>query len=316
MRLQRVEVGRFKEIFPTPSHIYNRTAFTELNKHKAYENDVQYLTFDDDGGKTRLGLILGARAESLVSPFSAPFGGFEEKGSQRLKYYMEAAHCLGDYAKTLGKMIKLTLPPPIYSLHSHIYKQQLAMLSCGAEIGYIDYNCSFDLGKWPSVGDIMWPNVRRNLSTSLKFGLDFEIVAPDDLHGMSEVYETVRINHQAHGYPVHMSMNDILDTVHNVRQADFFLVKSADKTIASAMVYVPADKIAQLIYWGDIPEARHMRPMNFLAYNLLEHYWRLGFRWFDFGPSSSDGIPSVGLYDFKESFGCELFPKTTIILRN
>ena len=54
--------------------------------------------------------------------------------------------------------------------------------------------------------------------------------------------------------------------------------------------------------------------MNLLAYLLAEHYQQRNFKVLDIGPSSSDGIPSPGLCNFKDSIGCIVTPKPTLIL--
>ena len=79
MRIERIDAECFGELFPKDSaHIYNSAGFCTLNSRKC--DDLHYLSIGD--GKPHLGIVLGERDGRLLSPFSAPFGGFSEHGVQ------------------------------------------------------------------------------------------------------------------------------------------------------------------------------------------------------------------------------------------
>ncbi len=310
MQIIRCTPQEYKDAFPTPSHVFNSVEFNELNRHKC--EDVHYLLFKDDKGKVRFGIILGQKDGLLKSPFSAPFGGMEARGCQRVDYYVDAVGELRRYALGLGKKIRVIIPPSAYASNSNIEKQINALLTNGGNIEYSDYNYSYTLDDFQAFNDNLWPNARRNLKASMR--LPFEFVKGEGREFVADVYRVVKLNHDEHGYPVHMSLDDVMDTVEMACMADFFQVKLDGELVASAMIYLTSSSVAQLIYWGDDARFRDMRPMNFLAYKLLEYYHKAGFGSFDFGPSSSDGIPSLGLCNFKESLGCHMTPKFTIEL--
>jgi hypothetical protein len=52
--------------------------------------------------------------------------------------------------------------------------------------------------------------------------------------------------------------------------------------------------------------------MNFLSYRLFEHYSKLGFKYFDIGPSTEESVPNLDLAEFKESIGCRIDTKYTL----
>ena len=84
--------------------------------------------------------------------------------------------------------------------------------------------------------------------------------------------------------------------------------------VAAVLAYDVSHDISQVVYWGDVPGYSELRPMNKLAYETFCHFARCGRLMLDIGPSSSDGIPSPGLCDFKASLGCILTPKFTVEL--
>lgn len=111
-----------------------------------------------------------------------------------------------------------------------------------------------------------------------------------------------------------MSYQDIIDTI-KVVMADFFIVKSPDgAAIASALVYRTTGDKVQVIYWGNLPDTDHLKPMNFLACKIFDYYNKAGKRFFDIGPSTEFSIPNFGLCDFKQSIGCSASTKFTFEL--
>ena len=72
MELSRVSAKEYKNSFEVVFHVFNTVEFSELNSDKC--ESLHYLLFKDK--KVRLGIVLGERENMLLSPFSAPFGGF------------------------------------------------------------------------------------------------------------------------------------------------------------------------------------------------------------------------------------------------
>lgn len=316
MKLKRITPDEYAGLFPEVSHVFNSVEFSLLNRGKC--DDVHYLAFADDKGKMRLGLILGERGGMLRSPFSAPFGGLEERGPQRLSYYLDAAAELKAYGREYGKPVVVTLPPACYDGDSSRFSRQaLCLLSGGGRQLYADFNYHYSLSDFSSFDERLWSSARRNLSASVRRELEFECLADPTDDEIKEIYGIIRVNHESHGYPVHMTLDDIVATS-KIIGMDFFIVRKDGKGIASAIIYHTSSETVQLIYWGDLPEGRDFRPMNFLSYNIIRHYAESspesGVRFFDLGPASSDGVPAVGLCDFKESIGCRLTPKITLEL--
>ena len=110
-----------------------------------------------------------------------------------------------------------------------------------------------------------------------------------------------------------MSFEQVKQTMQIVKHS-CFIVENNGKSVASAIVFEVNPDVAQVIYWGDIPNVSELKCMNFLSYNVVEYYKDRGFKFLDIGPSTEDGIPNIGLCDFKESIGCDISSKFTLKL--
>lgn len=265
----------------------------------------------------RLGIPLGEREEIFAAPFSAPFSGFDERGDQKLSFYLEAAAALRKYGESFGKSVRVTLPPECYGTEHSLYvRQSLALLSAGARQLYADYNYHYDLRCFGGFNKRLWPNAKRNLLASQRQGFTFEVVENPSDEQIKEAYGIVCINHKMKGYPVHMKIDEVLATS-RIIDMDCFYVRKEGIAVAAAIIYHTSAETVQLIYWGDLPDHRDGRPMNFMSYGIICHYagkLDSGLRYFDAGPASSDGDPALGLCDFKESLGCFLSPKLTLLI--
>ncbi len=321
LTIRRVGREEYAEQFPDPSHAFLSTKFNDLNRHKC--EDIHYLLFENEDGKVRGGIILGEKPGMFRSPFSAPFGGIEERRSQKLQYLIEAARCLDRYGKECGKDVVITFPPAPYDCgDSRFSRQALTAMAEGAEVMFTDFNYHIRISDFPHLREMMGSKARGKLSASERNGLTFERIKEPSKGELEAIYDIIHRNHTAHGYPVHLTLDEVIATSKVVKM-DFYMVRDRDgKGVASAICYRTSVEVSQSIYWGDIPEGRNLRPMNFLAYNIIRDLWERStagdkaLKYFDLGPASSDGIPALGLCDFKESLGAILTPKYTLRISN
>lgn len=298
----------YRRLLPAPVLAFDTTEFNALNAAKAGE--VRHLVFAD-GGKARLGLIAGEVNGELRAPFSAPFAALESVGRRRIDVYLEAAAALSAWLGRRGMNARITLPPPCYASAEDadaVAKQLPALLAApGASLAWADVNYHFDLAGDFRAGLASAP--RRALNAALRNGLTF--IAGIEL---KDAYAVVRENHLERGYPVHMSLSDVEATSHIVT-IDTFAVMNGHEPAAAAIMYRTAPDAAQLIYWGDRPSLRPLRPMNLLAAGVFDYYKQQKLRILDLGPASSQGVPATGLCDFKAGLGCRLTVKPTITIR-
>lgn len=308
MEIIEVSFSEYKDAIPSPYFIFGDAGFNSLNSFKAEE--VFYLLFRE--GKIRLGLIVGRQNDVVKSPFSAPFGGFSFVSEKiRLQYIEEAIKLLSEWANSRDiSAIEIILPPLFYN-YSFISKQ----INCFHRAGYIfsaiDLNFSCDVfGNKKPYQEQLWRNSRKNLRIAFEANLSFIRVTDETEKRIS--YEIISKNRAHRGFPLRMTWDQIQDTEILI-PIDYFLVKDFHgNPIAAAIVFHVTDRIVQVVYWGDLPGHTEVKPMNFLASGLYEHYEDLNIEYLDIGPSTENSLPNYGLCEFKESLGCTLYPKYTM----
>lgn len=289
----------------SPYHIFSSGAFNALNAGKC--DKVVYLLFKDT--KIRLGIIFGIRGKQLYSPFSAPFGGFiYAKEDVRLQVIDEALDQLKAWATASGyEGIQLTQPPSIYET-SFLAKMSNCLYRANFQIVKNDLNYAFELEKFDeNYSHSIWRNARKNLNAAFKN--DFSFALATEVEEKERVFKVIKQNREERGFPLRMNWEQITETM-QVVDADFFSVKEKDgRMIAGAMVFKVSEGIAQVIYWGDLPDFAHLKTMNFLSYKVFDFYKASKIEVLDIGPSTENSIPNFGLCEFKESIGCSLSTK-------
>ena len=307
MEIVRLEAKEYAALFPKPEHIFNTPAFTELNRSKC--EDIHYLSFHDR--KARLGIILGERDGIMRSPFSAPFGGFDTNDLERLEFFDEAAKLLATYAKECGKQIRIVLPPSIYG--SSVAKSYSALLRAGAKVSHTDLNYAYELSRFEDYEAHLERSARKNFNQALRNGFQFEILDGNKPSDIARAYAVIRTNRQSKGFPLRMSLEDVLATAPIV-SAEFFIQTHDGHDVAAAMVYPVRTDIAQVVYWGDDPAYSGLKSMNYFTYKVFAHYFSRDFHFLDIGPSTEEGIPNYGLCSFKENLGCTVSLKHTLVI--
>ncbi|MBD5246097.1 MAG: GNAT family N-acetyltransferase [Barnesiella sp.] len=293
---------QYKALGFTPMHCYNSTDFVALNAGKV--QCVHYLAWFDHE-KLWATLILGEDEDSLRSPFSAPFGGFDCLHLPTDEMVETIFNDLKMFASGKGKNLYITLPPPFYS--STIYSFAVRAMNDPSITVTADYNFHYTTADAPEYDLHLPRSARRNLRLANEAGFHFQLVMDEEKK--KEVYDVIRSNREALGYPLRMTFNQVMDTSRIVN-ADFFLLRDNEKNpVAAAICFHAATGIVQLIYWGELLEYRRLHPMSLLAMHLFRHYYEAGITIVDVGPSSTDGIPNRGLCAFKQNIGCRMTPK-------
>ncbi len=290
-------------LFRSHDHCYNSAAFIALNAGKCER--LRRFAFMD-GAKPRFGITFGERQGRLSSPFSAPFGGFDFIRNPSVSAFDEALELLRRIAEDSGMDISVTLPPAFYSPRNLSLLTTMLANTRGIELT-ADYNYYFMSADFRDYQSVLRDNGRKNLRKAMTHDFRFVPVSADDIAGLERAYEVIRFNREQHGYPLRMTLDEVKKTV-KIVPAEFFILSLDGADVAAAQVYFPAPGIAQVIYWGDVAGYSEARPMNMLARELFGYLSpKVGI--VDVGPSSVDGIPSIGLCDFKESVGCRVIPK-------
>lgn len=286
----------YASYFANPLATYLGVEFNLLNESKVQE--VRFLAYENDGFK--LGIVVGERENSWMSPFSAPFGGFSFAKGITIAEIDEAMDCLVPYVREKCKELQIILPPVFYEQNFMTYVVS-SLLRHGFKVLHADLNFAFDLKDAEPYEKRLWNMAKRNLKKAMQLNYDFR--EEQTAEGKAVSYSVIKRNREFRGYLLKMSL-DALENTNSVVPIDFFTLYLDEMPVAAAVVYRVSRKIAQVIYWGDVPEACENRPMNVLAQKTFEHYRSLGFDYLDVGPSSEDGVPNVGLCAFKQSVGC------------
>jgi hypothetical protein len=99
MEIREVDLSTYKSYLQTTSHVFNSVDFTALNADKC--DQVFYLLFKSE--KVCCGISVGIRNGNVLSPFSAPFGGFEAiQPDVSIKQLIDATHLLQSWAIEKG----------------------------------------------------------------------------------------------------------------------------------------------------------------------------------------------------------------------
>jgi hypothetical protein len=118
------------------------------------------------------------------------------------------------------------------------------------------------------------------------------------------IYDLIADNRSRMGRPIYMTFENIMETA-GLFTTDFFKVTNADEQIVAGAIFYRAHKsVAFAVFWGDAPEGRTVRAMDFLVLNLWSFYKEKGYHFVDLGISTESGIPNEGLLRFKETHEC------------
>lgn len=292
--LKEIEAERFKQFFPSDPHQFISQPFLALNKAKV----ERIINLVDETENPVIGLIAGIKERQLLSPFSAPFGGFHYRSDN---IYISEIDNFVNLLKgfIIGKEykgIELTLPPDIYH-QSFNAKMVSSLIRNGFDFLTPEITGWIDLNQFN--GNFSQKNSREYYRQAVRHGLVFDLIT--DLEGRRRIFELILENRAKFGRPIHMKFEDILDTG-RLWPIDFFSVLSSDGNLsASAIFYRNHPEVCYAVFWGDSESGRPLRAMDFLLFNLLEYYKMLGFRYMDLGISTEAGKPNEGLLRFKES---------------
>lgn len=302
MDIKNITQEEYKKIVISPFSKFDTIEFAELNKSKV--DEIIYLIFNN--GKNRFGLVGGIKDKTLKFPFSASFCCFSEiTPENRTSYYQDAISALNLFAKENNIVnIQINTPPLFYNF-SHITKMQNALLNNGYVIKDYDINFEYYLEDFDeNYLSKIHRNARKNYNNAKNSNLIFK--KTDDI---KNVYNVIKTNRESRGFPLWMSLNDVINTAEIIK-SDYFIIKSQNGiNYASALVHHIKDDIVRVVYWGNTPESEAFRPINFLSFNLFDYYKKQGKKVIDIGTSTLYSQPNYGLCDFKESIGCKCSPK-------
>jgi hypothetical protein len=283
--LIEVDTKTYDKYFPVNPHPFISRPFIELNSKKV-DKIVRLI---DETSEPVLGLTAGIKNGILLSPFSAPFGGFHfRKENLYISEIDRFISSLQSYLVLQGyKRMDFIVPPDIY--HFTFNAKLINSL--------IRHHFQFlvpEITNWVDLqqfnGSFTQKNCREYYRQAVRNKLCFSIASDEE--EKKAIYDLICQNR---------AKFDRLDTG-NLWPTDFFKVSSVNQAIvASAIFYQSHSKICYAVFWGDNEAGRPLRAMDYLVFNLYSYYKNLGFRYIDLGISTEFGSPNEGLLRFKES---------------
>ena len=296
--LIEVDKKRFRDHFAKDPHPFISIPFTELNQQKVEK--VVYLV-ENKSNKIAIGLVAGIDKGVLLSPFSAPFGGFHFR--QNKIYVREIENFLNLLKNYIVESqllkVKIVLPPNIYN-QSFNAKMINTCIRNGFTMNVPEITNYVDLKTFSEV--FTDRDARTYYNQAVRNELSFAEV--NNLEEKEQVFNLICKNREKFGRPIYMTFKDVLNT-NTLWTTDFFKITDKNnEMVASAIFYRAHPTISYAVFWGDSEQGRPLRAMDFLAFNLWNYYKSLNFDFIDMGTSTESGVPNEGLLRFKETHDC------------
>ncbi len=297
MELKEIDIRDFDSLFPQRHSVYDSARFNVLNGSKVQA--MKAFALFGEGSNPLVGQIFGLRDGTWCAPFSAPFSVASTNG-QGNRY---VSHFYTAICRVINQPVRLVWSPDVYGVD--IPSLQESRRTVDANFHY-----PLDRIKNGDYENFLSRSGRYNHHRALKHPFVFT-----ETVDIPRAYAVIAANRQAMGYPLAMTLEQVMETV-KIIPAHFFVMTLDEEDIAAAMIYDVAPSIAQVIYWGDLPHVRPYRAMNHLAFKVFEWYSvnRPDISLIDIGPASTDGVRNEGLCQFKLSVGCVETEKTTLLL--
>lgn len=292
--LIEVSESEYYNLFHIDPHPFISKDFIALNSHKV--SSVRRLVDSDE--KARIGLIAGQKDDTLLSPFSAPFGGFHfRKDNQYIGEIESFIKGLQDFIRYENlKEIQIVFPPDIYHV-SFNTKVVNTMLRSGFVMATPDITNWVDLTNFS--GQFQDRKAGAYYRQAIRNNLTFKILSDNPEQRIG--YDIICENRKTFNRPIFMQFDD-LKQVEELWPVDYFGVyEERGDMIAAAVFYRGIEGITQGIFIGDTLQGRKLRSLDFLLFNIYNYYKSLKIFAIDFGISSENGIPNEGLLRFKES---------------
>lgn len=203
--------------------------------------------------------------------------------------------------------------PPLYyhSLLNH--KVHNVLYRSGWKIAASDLNFHLPVTDYATFRAQLAGSKRKELNKITRSETRVE-VASNRLE-MLEIYEVIKANRQAQGYPMTMSAEALLALKDAIKgDLTFTALKRDNATLAGAILMNIDETTRYVFYWGEHPDFRHESPVIKLCEHLYLDAAEHGYRYLDIGISTVNSVPNEGLVNFKMGIGCEISQKLTFTL--
>jgi len=240
-----IDIGKkaYQRIFQVDPHPFLSQKFLQLNRSKV----EKFFFLVEDDTKPQIGLILGLQDGHLLSPFSAPFGGFHYNNEilliSRIENFLKD---LKEFVKNNEiKQFRITLPP-------HLYQQSndIKVINTLIRLGYIieppDISSCVYLEKFNN--KYKYRRTRESFNEAERNQLSFNNLI--HLSEKENAYEIVYHNRLQVHRPIHMTFNELIQT-NDLWPIDFFGIRtSSGEMVAAAILYQFPNQTVYSVFWG------------------------------------------------------------------
>ncbi len=252
--------------------------------------------------------ILGDKAISLLQ---APFGGLDFHHSVELSDIDRfLSEVLVELQARKIKSIELRLPPSSYApaieaIQDNLLKKH-GFKICGSET-----NCHIEVNPTTTFWSRLRSSEKNKLNRSLKAGFNNNELPKSEFN---QVYDLVRENREAKGFPLTMERNHLERLVLKFDEYKLFGCYDHDKLIACTVSIVVNKTILYNFYMADSLDYRSFSPLVFLNEYVYNWCVKNNFSQLDLGTVSVDGVINEGLFSFKKNIGAKVSGKIQFLL--
>lgn len=307
--LKEISEKEYFACFPVRRNPFISPEFCSLNKDKV--EDIKFLI--SSSGKPYIGILLGCSDNKLLSPYSAPFGGFHFSNANiYIEKIEEFVNDLKQYFElSKFEFFKCIMPPTIYGV-SFNHKLINTMIRKGFTLETPELTSYIDLKKFNN--KFTHKSSREYYNQAKRNLLIFKQVFDEE--SKKNVLELIQENRERNGRKLRMLFEDF-KKIESVWKVTYFGIFSAhNQMVASAIFYVfQESQIVFTAVWGDSVEGRNLRAMDFLTFESWSHFKGQNYNFVDLGISTEDNaIPNEGLLRFKETHQAETELRFTMTL--
>lgn len=276
--------------------LYNLPDFLEAN------NSLPQLHFYllDKLDKTVLGHIAFSREEEeVLSPYKAPFGGFELAGTlagEAVTFFL--AEVLRKLKELSIRFVRLKLPPPCYSSGVTLMAESLLDLGFEARRKLEHHVLSVTEEELTLQMATM---EQRKLKKARKAGLTFSFEEPNK---HDQVFDFIRTHREARGHQLSLGWQALKEMKEQLPDHYLFATVCMQERIVAAAIMVRASASVLYYFFPVHDQAfNHLSPMVFLLNEMYNWAQQQGLAYIDLGTSYIDGKPNSSLIKFKEHMG-------------
>ena len=206
-----------------------------------------------------------------------------------------------EYIKNQGTLkLSFSLPPTSYDPSENAETINI-LLRRGYHIQACELNNVLSVREESFQSRLQLGNQQR-LRKTRKQGFETRPLSFKDL---PQIYQTICENRTRKGYPLTMTLEAIQKVTQAFPERYFCFGALRESSLAAAAICVQINsQILYVFYWGDKNNLDQYSLTVLLAEEIYKFAQNKNFHFIDFGVSSVDGYPNIGLLKFKQNLGC------------